>query len=98
MEIASKNYKVKGLVRETVYGIVNEYPECDATIALYDNKGGNYYIEWDIPEVDEFAGIGIFCHDDDKVVNDYDGVFELSEDIIEFLEENGFNCEEVKVN
>ena len=33
----------------------------------------------------------------DKTVTDYDGVFELPEQAIELLKENGFNTEEVEV-
>ncbi len=66
--------------------------EHKSTLDLYDMEveGSTYLLcEWDIPEVEEFASIGLWF-DDKKEMTDYDGVFELPEQVIGLLEEQGF--------
>lgn len=54
------------------------------------NQGG---IEWDIPALEEVVYIGLWW-DEDMNLTDYDGVFQLADEVIEFLEENGFTVGE----
>jgi hypothetical protein len=53
-----------------------------------------YNIEWNIPSLDTVFNIGIWT--EGKKVTEYDGVFELPKEAIELLEENGFDCSQVK--
>jgi hypothetical protein len=76
--------------------ITNLIEETELTLELFDLEDENYFIEWDIPELEMTEHIGIFCHDVDKIVSDYDGVFEVPKEAIKFLEDNGFNCEYLK--
>lgn len=43
---------------------------------------------------DDSVGIGLWF--DGKTVTDYDGVFEIPKQAVEMLEENGYNCDEIK--
>lgn len=70
--------------------------EHESTMELFGDEIGRYRIEWMIEALNTVEYIGVFCYDADKVVSDYDGVFELPEQAIQLLEKNGFNCEEVK--
>ena len=67
-----------------------------STLELFDNGNGNYTIEWDIPDLEITEHIGIFCYDKNKIVSDYDGVFEVPKEAIQFLEDNGFDCTYLK--
>ena len=67
-----------------------------STMQLYYYENDSYGIEWDIPSLEETIYIGIWVEKDTKTVIDYDGVFSLSQEAIEMLEENGFNCDQVR--
>jgi hypothetical protein len=67
-----------------------------STMQLYCYENDSYGIEWDIPSLEETIYIGIWVEKDTKTVIDYDGVFSLSQEAIEMLEENGFNCDQVR--
>jgi hypothetical protein len=64
-----------------------------STMTLYgfELDPNYFFIEWDIPTLDEVENIGIWCEDGTKELRDYDGVFELPLEAIELLQENGFN-------
>ena len=64
-----------------------------STMTLYGfpDDPNYFFIEWDIPTLDEVENIGIWCEDGTKELRDYDGVFELPLEAIELLQENGFN-------
>ena len=53
-------------------------------------------IDWEIEDYD-FITMEIELEDGTKNVTGYDGVFELSEQAIKLLKENGFNTEEVEL-
>lgn len=65
-----------------------------STMELHKNKLGQYYIEWDIPELDENYCIGLEVEGTDVV--GYDGIFSLPEQAIELLKANGFNTSDVE--
>lgn len=68
-----------------------------STMELFFHKqGGSGFIEWDIPGIGETEHIGL-SWDNDRNVFDYDGVFAIPDEAIAFLEAQGFNCEQVKV-
>lgn len=101
--ITKKEIKVN-LVKEYSFSPdVEELGEHSSSLELWEYDNGDYSIEWNIPSVNECISIGIFCHDrgsEDagrkKVLSGYDGIFSLPQVVIEFLEENGFDCEYVK--
>lgn len=51
------------------------------------------FIEWDIPSLNRGESIGLWW-DAEKNLLDYDGVFSLPTEAIEFLEEQGFKVSE----
>ena len=55
---------------------------------LFAFDDGTYSIEWDIPDLDITEEIGI--RHNNKTLTDYDGVFELPNEAIKLLENNGF--------
>lgn len=65
-----------------------------STMELFEHNDGSTFIEWDIPDLDENIGIGI--EHENKIVTGYDGVFELSDIHIKFLEKNGYDLTEIK--
>jgi len=84
--------------KENSYGNVQLADDVESTLELFTCANGSYMIEWDIDELEETEYIGIFVDQDTKVINDYDGVFEVPEQVIEFLEEQGFNVDYLKEN
>lgn len=65
-----------------------------STMDLYQWSEGHSGIEWDVPGLETGASIGIWHTN--KVVYDYDGVFELNEWAIWLLEMNGYDCSLMK--
>jgi len=63
----------------------------ESTMTLYWCDGefpdGRGEIEWDIPELDETAHIGVWT--DNKELTDFDGVFELPHDAVTLLRSCG---------
>ena len=73
-------------------GIINEYlGDHKQTMELFGDTG-HYLIEWDLPSLDMTEHIGVFCYERDKVLSDYDGVFEMPDEARQFLESCGFDC------
>jgi hypothetical protein len=93
--IAEKKF-VSELVSETsmsAYGTPLGKHESTMSLYGFQDDPDYYFIEWDIPTLEEVENIGIWCEDGTKVLRDYDGVFELPEQAIELLKENGFDTE-----
>ena len=60
---------------------------------LFDTtQNGTYYICWEIVNLGIFEQIGVYCYENDKVLSDYDGVFDMPKQARQLLEENGFDC------
>ncbi len=70
----------------------NIAPEAESVLNLFKTGLGSYLIEWEIEELNMVEHIGIFCYETDKIISDYDGVFEVPEEAIKFLKEQGFDC------
>jgi len=79
--------------KETSYSNVQLSDDTESTLELFTNDDGSYTIEWDIPELEETEHIGIFVDLNTKNIIDYDGVFEVPKQAIEFLKEQGFNVD-----
>jgi len=79
--------------RETSFFNTQLSDDTESTLELFTNDDGSCTIEWDIPEFSETEHIGIYVDDGTKVINGYDGVFEVPEQAIEFLKEQGFNVD-----
>lgn len=81
--------------RETIYSNTRiGYGK--STMDLYKHDGEHYTIEWCylVGTGDEDSvGIGIWTRD--KVVTDYDGVFELSKQAIQLLNDYGLDTSEL---
>ena len=85
------------LVSETSYSST-PLGKHKSTLTLYGSEEDitNFFIEWDIPNLETVEIIGIWCEDGSKKIIDYDGVFELFPEVITFLKENGFDTEDVE--
>lgn len=59
----------------------------ESTMELYQNEPNRYWIEWDIPTLEESYEIGIWC--ENGVLEDYDGLFSLPKQAIELLRAHG---------
>lgn len=72
-----------------------------SVMELYLNKENADigFIEWSVPELDMFEGIGLtFETDDDgtRKLTDYDGVMTLPTQAMDLLEKNGVDCAEMR--
>ena len=65
----------------------NTKSEMDITI----NEDGTGFVEWEVEELDLVEGIGL-CFEGNELT-DYDGVFSLPKQLIDFLTEKGYNME-----
>jgi adenylate cyclase class IV len=74
----------------------NQSPNVKSEIELFRVDPMNYLVEWVVPDLDLVEHVGIFCCEVEKTVSDYDGLFEMPEEIIEFLEKQGFDCTYLK--
>jgi hypothetical protein len=56
---------------------------------IWDGQAGRGAIEWDIPGLERVEEIGL-TWDNDRNIIDYDGVFSIPREAVEFLREQGF--------
>jgi len=71
-------YTVKNLVKET-----------KSTMDITINEDGTGHVIWDIDELDMEECIGLWFNENE--LTDYDGVFDLPEQLITFLTNQGYN-------
>lgn len=65
-----------------------------STMEMFLHEDGKHgLIEWDIPSIEETEHIGVWF-DDDNVLTDYDGVFDLPLQAIILLEHLGYTVPE----
>jgi hypothetical protein len=96
MKSLAKKEFMSEIIREySITPNVEELGLLSNSMELFKHDNGTFGIEWDILSIDEYAYIGIWVEDGTKKIIDYDGVFSLSDQAIEFLIENGFDCDEV---
>ena len=72
----------------------------DCTLELIQNTFGEYFVEWDIPDLNETEVIGLEVERNSKEEKNYvvgfDGIMDMPSEVITFLEENGFDCTEIE--
>ena len=95
-EIAKKVFRSR-IGRENSFTSWTESEDAESVMTLYvDEFGQTAHIEWEVEELGACENIGIFCHEKPYVISDYDGVFEVPEQAIQLLEENGFDVSYLK--
>jgi len=94
-KIAEKTFVSELILETSLNSCPSPLGKHTSTMTLYGftDDPDYYFIEWDIPTLEECENIGIWCEDGTKTLRDYDGVFELPVEAIELLKENGFDTE-----
>ena len=99
-EVAKKSFKTNLVLEYSSTPIPTQLGEGDCTMTLYiseDGLEGSISWEYELEDGDgDEVGIGLWFSEGDKVLSDYDGVFELPKEAIELLEENGYNADYAK--
>jgi hypothetical protein len=66
----------------------------ESIIDVSINEDGKGFFEWSIEELDEYETGGLWFEGNELI--DFDGVFELPSQLIEFLEEKKYNMDWAK--
>lgn len=89
------SYKTTGLTKQfntsisIDNGFVNNYQgEFDQTFELFKEDDTHFMIEWDIPNMETTEHIGLTFDKDGNLI-DYDGVFSVPDEAIEWIESLG---------
>jgi hypothetical protein len=92
-KIAEKEFVCELISETSMSSVPTKLGRHKSTMTLYgfDDDPDYYFIEWDIPTLNEVENIGIWCEEGTKELRDYDGVMCLSQEAIELLKENGFD-------
>ncbi len=77
--------------RETSFGNTNLSENTKSEMDITINEDGTGFVEWEVEELDLVEGIGL-CFEGNELT-DYDGVFSLPKQLIDFLTEKGYNME-----
>lgn len=78
-----------GLERSATPDIETLSEGTESTMELWaDNQGAPMSIEWNVPELDFYAEIGLEF--DGQELVDYDGVFELPKEAIKLIRKAGY--------
>ena len=75
--------------RETSFNntLLSESAKSEISIKIHEDGTG--YAEWEIPELDEYEEIGLSF--EGNVLIDYDGVFSLPPELVQYLSIQGYN-------
>ena len=95
--IATKEFTTELVLERTCTPVLENLGVYKNTMDLYihdDKRSG--LIEWTYENEDDDVVEHIGLWFDGKTVTDYDGVFELPQEAIHLLEENGYDCTDVK--
>lgn len=98
-QVAKKSFKTNLVLEYSSTPIPTQLGEGDCTMTLYMSENGyegSINWEYDTDGDEDEVGIGLWFSEGDKVLTDYDGVFELPQQAIELLEENGYNADYAK--
>jgi hypothetical protein len=79
--------------KENSFGAWNLAEETESTISVNIPEDGRGCFTWDVPELDEYEE-GELNFEGNTLV-DYDGVFELPQQLIDYLNANGYNTDEI---
>ena len=93
---STKEYSVTrevDLYEENSFGITREQDAVKTKFTVCIKADSTGWFEIDGGQ-DWYAEGGLWF--EGKTLTDYDGVFQLGAEIIELLEEKGFNCDEIK--
>jgi hypothetical protein len=83
------------LVYEGTWGI-KEVGEHASTLQLWQVGENTYQIEWDIPTLEEYEKIGIFCEAGTKKVVEWDGLMGYPpKEAYDLLHEYGFDTTQI---
>ena len=98
MESIAKHTFKSPINREYSMGLVTPLSkETTSNCELFKAKNGALFIEWEIPELGETEGIGLWmAEDNDKLIEGYDGVFKVPAQIIEWLKSLGYDTTEIE--
>lgn len=97
MLIATKKFDSEIVLERSITPVVQNIGIYHSIMELFYSPEDNLCrIDWEIEDYDSIT-MEIELEDGTKNVTGYDGVFELSEQAIELLKENGFNTEEVEL-
>lgn len=80
--------------KETSFGSTPLADDVQSIIDVTINKNGTGYCEWNIEALDEYENIGLWF--EENTLTDYDGVFELPKQLIEYLEDQEYDMEYAK--
>ena len=80
--------------RETSYGSTPLADNVESEMEVVVNSDGKGWFDWYIEELDEYEEGGLWFEKNE--LTDYDGVFSLPEQLITFLEEQGYNMNYAK--
>lgn len=80
--------------KETSFGSTPLADDVESIIEVVINKDGTGNCEWNIEVLDEYESIGLWFEENELA--DYDGVFSLPNELIEYLEKQGYNMEWAK--
>ncbi len=80
--------------RENSYGSVNLLENTISDIGVEIREDGTGWFEWEVEELEEYEEGGLWFEENELV--DYDGVFSLPSQLVEYLEENGYNMDDAK--
>jgi len=77
--------------RETSYGQTNLAKDVESEIEVVIPSNGIGSFEWTIDKLGEYEVGGLWFEENE--LTDYDGVFELPKELIEYLEKQGYDME-----
>jgi hypothetical protein len=77
------------VVKEYQSGSVERYGMLHNSVRLYLYTPTYYNVEWEAGDLD-VVHIGVWT-DSNKKLTDYDGVFSIPKEIVQFLKDNGFD-------
>jgi hypothetical protein len=79
--------------KENSFGSWNLSEDTESIIDVEVRANGYGWFEWVVEELDEYEEGSLTFEGD--VLTDYDGVFELPEQLLTYLQENGYNVDEM---
>lgn len=100
--VATKKFESELFMEYSSQAVPQSIGIAENEMQLYISEDGlSGSINWEYTLIEEDGDgdtwdIGLWFEDDKKTLRDYDGVFSLSKQAIELLEENGYNADYAK--